>query len=122
MAKAGDGKPRSNKRRTPFRLTKRVTQEDLDAFKRRAAAAGFDSAQNYLSAFVLGDIQLRVAKRQDATRAIGQLGAIGNNINQLARAANEGRIHSLDAQAGETLDQMRREIESLGRKIREAVQ
>lgn len=121
MARAGDGGARSDKRRATHRLTKRVTPAERERFRNRAADSGFTNDQEYLSAFVSGDIRMHAATRKEAIRALGELGKIGSNINQIARAANEGRIQTLDANAAVVLDRMRREVEQLGQEIREAL-
>ncbi|TGD61576.1 plasmid mobilization relaxosome protein MobC [Tabrizicola sp. WMC-M-20] len=54
-------------------------------------------------------------------RALGDLGRIGNNVNQIARAANEGRIRSIDARSADVLDALRNKIEELRQEIREAL-
>lgn len=104
------------------RLSKRVTHGELQEFQIRAADAGFDSVQDYLSAFVLGDIRLRAANRRDAIKALGELGKIGSNINQIAKAGNEGRISHMDAKVAEAFDKTGRKIEHLGQQIREALE
>lgn len=122
MAKAGDGKQRSSKRRATERLTKRLTPQERVKFEKRARYAGFDSGQDYLTAFVIGDVRLHAAMRKDTTIALGHLGKIGSNINQIAKAANEGRIHHLDADAARALDDMRRALHAVGEKLRSALQ
>lgn len=121
MAKAGDGGPRSNRRRATRRLCRRVTPEAEDRFKTRAAAAGFENAQDYLSAFIDGDVRLHTATRKVLIRAVGELGKIGSNVNQIAKAVNEGRIRSIDARSADVLDALRDKIEALRQEIREAL-
>lgn len=122
MAKAGDGKPRSDKRRAEHRLSKRVTIHEFEEFEIRAAESGFSNGQEYLSAFIAGDIRLDAAIRKDTIRVLGELGKIGSNINQIAKAVNQGRIKSLDTHAVRALDETRTLIELLGQEIREALQ
>ena len=121
MVKPGDGKARSDRRRATHRLTKRVTHEELQEFESRAREAGFESAQDYLTAFISGDIRLHAANRRDMIKALGELGKIGSNINQMAKAGNEGRIKHLDARAATAIETATREIERLGRELREAL-
>lgn len=121
MAKAGDGGPRSNRRRATRRLCRRVTPEAEDRFKTRAAAAGFENAQDYLSAFIDGDVRLHTATRKVLIRAVGELGKIGSNVNQIAKAVNEGRMRSIDAHSAGVLDTLREKIEELGEEIRQAL-
>lgn len=120
MVKAGDGKPRSDNRRKEHRLSKRVTEEELEAFRIRAENAGFDKASDYLGAFVLGDTHLHAANRKTAIEALGELGRLGNNINQIAKAVNQGRLQ-LETKDIRTLDETRNLIEQLGQEIREAL-
>ena len=121
MAKAGDGAPRSNKRQATRRLCRRVTPEAEQRFKARAAAAGFANAQDYLAGLIDGDIRLHEAARMNLIRALGDLGRIGNNVNQIARAANEGRIRSIDARSADVLVALRDKIEELRQEIHEAL-
>lgn len=121
MARALDGKPRSDRRQRHYRLTKRVTVAELRDFQIRAAEAGFANHQDYLTALVVGDIALKKAQRKDAITALGHLGKIGNNINQLAKAANQGRISHLDERAGASLERAIKKIEHHARAIREAL-
>lgn len=118
MAKAGDGKKRSDVRRAEYRLSKRLTGAELDEFTIRARNAGFDNPQDYLSALILGDIQLDAASRRDRIQVLGQLGKIGSNINQLAKAVNQGRLKGLDLTHTHIFDDLRSTIETVGREIR----
>lgn len=120
MAKAGDGKARSDKRRAEHRLGIRVTDDARGRFEARACAAGF-SSQAFLRAFVDGDVHLHVATRQDAIRLLGEIGKIGSNLNQLAKAVNQGRIKTLDVDAVRILEATLHTIEALGQEIRETL-
>ena len=119
MARAGDGKPRSNKRRASRQLYKRVTEAQFDAFNARARDAGYPDAPSYLGAFVLAGVDLDTTTRREIIRILGQLGKIGSNINQIAKAANEGRIRYLDEETADTLARMRAEVVALGEDLRE---
>jgi uncharacterized protein YehS (DUF1456 family) len=121
MAKAGDGKPRSDMRRATQRVTKRVTNEELSMFQKRAAEAGFALCQDYLSAFIAGDIRLQAATRKETIRLLGELGKLGSNVNQIARALNMGRTDFLNADALHTLEATRALIEALSQEVREAL-
>lgn len=121
MAKAGDGAPRSNKRQATRRLCRRVTPEAEHRFKARAAAAGFENAQDYLASFIDGDIRLNSAIREDLKHTLGELGKIGSNINQIAKAVNEGRIRSIDAHTIESLNSLRKKIAELSDEICETL-
>jgi aconitase B len=120
MAKAGDGKARSDKRRAKHRFGVRVTDDARERFEARAHAAGL-SSQDYLRAFVDGDVHLHLAERNDAIRLLGEIGKIGSNVNQLAKAVNQGRIKTLDADAGRILEATLHTIETLGQEIRETL-
>ncbi|MDT8853552.1 plasmid mobilization relaxosome protein MobC [Paracoccaceae bacterium Fryx2] len=122
MAQAGDGKPRSDRRRATNRIGKRVTDEELRNFKIRAAEAGFSKGQDYLSALIAGDFHFHAVTRKDTIRVLGELGKLGSNINQIAKAVNQGRIRNLDAHAVRALEETRLLIEALGQEIRETLQ
>jgi len=102
-------------------VTKRLTLSELQNLQIRAKEAGLDNHQEYLTAFIRGDIRLNIANRQTAIKALGQLGKIGSNINQIAKAANEGRIKHLDASFATALETSIQQIEQIGRHIREAL-
>lgn len=95
MVKAKDGKPRSEQRRATTKVQKRVTPAQKAAFEDRASKAGYDSASDYLEAFILGRETVARRDRQDLIKILGELGKQGSNLNQLARAVNEGRITNL---------------------------
>jgi hypothetical protein len=122
MAKAGDGKPRSEMRRATHRLSKRLTDEELSMFQKRAVEAGFALCQDYLSSFISGDTRLQAANRKHMIKLLGELGKLGSNVNQIARALNQGRTNCLNSAALQTLEATRSLIEQLGKEIREALQ
>ncbi|WP_180325176.1 plasmid mobilization protein [Cereibacter azotoformans] len=117
MARPGDGKPRSNSRRTTVRLTKRITEDQLRRFEIRAEIAGFETAQDYLSALILGEADDRI-RRKDAITLLGHLGRIGSNLNQVARAINSGRVTVLGPVEQRVLEELREAVEGIGRAIR----
>lgn len=117
MARPGDRKPRSNARRTTERLTKRITKDQMRRFEIRAEIAGFDTAQDYLTALILGDADNRI-RRRDAIRLLGHLGKIGSNLNQIARAINSGRVIALGPAEQRVIEEMRDAVEAIGRDIR----
>ena len=121
MARAGDGKPRSNRRRTPHQLSKRVTAETLASFTERADSAGFADHQAYLTAFILGEVEPDLAAKKDIVRSLGQLGKIGSNLNQMARAINAGRLRDLDPEDLQTIHDTRAAVEKIGAEIRAAL-
>ncbi|WP_223641399.1 plasmid mobilization protein [Rhodobacter sp. TJ_12] len=96
MAKVGDGKVRSEKRRATCRLSKRVTASELKAFADRAKEAGFENPQEFLSALVLGNTAQTNFNKRDMTLILGHLGKIGSNINQIAKHFNSGKIKNAD--------------------------
>lgn len=76
------------------RLNVRLRTEDRLLLHERAAARGMASA-TYLSVLVRAHLRsLAPLPKEELLalkRAVGELGAIGRNLNQVARAANEGR-------------------------------
>jgi len=97
MARAGDGKARSNRRRRHNLLQKRVDDEELDRFIARALAAGFHDHRDFHAALISGDAGFDRRERHDLLRIHGELGKQGSNLNQLAYAVNAGRITALSA-------------------------
>lgn len=118
---AGDGKPRSNKRQASRTLYKRVTEDQLVAFEGRAHAAGFDSYQDYLTAFALGEAGLDLEVRKTAIKGMGELGKIGSNINQITKAINAGRVADVSAEALQIIDGARAAVERVGVEFRETL-
>jgi len=83
---------------------------DLDAVDERAEAAGM-SRSAYIRAAVLGHPGFRAVPRPPVEKkllglAVGQLGRVGNNLNQLAHRANSGLTVS-DAAIEPVLDDVR---------------
>ena len=117
MARAGDGKPRSDKRHRSKQISKRLTEDEFLNFRKAAKAKGFDSHQAYLSAFLRGHIELQRQEQVRLTRFVGHLGRIGNNINQIARAANSGKL-KLTTTDAQTLADMRAVLEEISTQIR----
>lgn len=76
------------------RLNVRLRTEDRLLLHERAAARGMASA-TYISVLVRAHLRSLAPLPKDELlglkRAVGELGAIGRNLNQIARAANEGR-------------------------------
>lgn len=72
----------------------RMTPEERAELDRRADRAGLSVAA-YLRAAALGDAGPRATRKppiakQELVRVLSQLGKIGSNVNQLARAVNSG--------------------------------
>ena len=84
---AGSEKRQRNKQRTV-----RFTDEELQELERRASDAGW-TLPAYLRACALGDAGPRAARkppiqRRELARLLGQIGKLGGNVNQIARALN----------------------------------
>lgn len=77
----------------PARLSVRLEPQDHLLLCERAAARGLPSA-TYASVVIRSHLRalapLLKAERVLLMRAIGELSAIGRNLNQIARAANQG--------------------------------
>jgi Bacterial mobilisation protein (MobC) len=75
------------------RLYVRVRREDRLLLHERAAARGMASA-TYLSVLLRSHLRALTPLPKDELgalkRAVGELGAIGRNLNQIARATNQG--------------------------------
>ena len=85
---------RCSKRRTPGSgLYMRLSPEDRLLLHERAAARGMASA-TYVSVLVRSHLRLLAPLPKEELialkRAVSELGAIGRNLNQIARAANQG--------------------------------
>jgi len=82
----------SNQWRAASRLNVRLRTEDRLLLHERAAARGMASA-TYVSVLVRSHLRsLAPLPKEELValkRAVGELGAIGRNLNQIARAANE---------------------------------
>lgn len=107
------GENRKESRQVKFRVSD-------DEFERLAAAA--DSFQMSVPAFVKAKAQgarMRPPKidREGALEMARQLRGIGNNVNQLARQANEGR-----AVPKEALQGVEKELAALWQRFNSAIQ
>lgn len=90
----------SQKRRQQ-RISLGLEPTDLDVVDERAEAAGLSRAA-YIRAAVLGHPGIRAVPRPHVEKAllgqtVGQLGRVGNNLNQLAHQANAGRVLTPEA-------------------------
>ncbi|ETD90855.1 plasmid mobilization protein [Rhodobacter capsulatus] len=119
MARAGDGKPRSEKRRATHRISKRVSADEWGAFQERARAAGFQNHQEFLSALILGSAEVTNIQRRDLTLILGHIGKIGSNINQIARRLNSGRINKISVDDMNIITEIPSQLDSFGRAIRD---
>jgi len=118
MARAGDGKQRSNRRRRNNLLQRRVDDDELDRFIARAHAAGFQDHREFHAALLSGDAGFDRRERHDLLRIKGELGKQASNLNQLAHAVNAGRIAALSADDLRMIDQARLAVEAATALIR----
>jgi Bacterial mobilisation protein (MobC) len=86
----------SEKRARVRHLTMRLTPDERAAIDAAAERAGV-TAGSYARHAVLGVPAPRQARRppierRELARLLGELGHIGGNLNQLARAANQGIV------------------------------
>src|SRR5882724_7925049 len=89
----------SDKRRRIRQSLVRWTEEEFNALAAKADKAGLAVAA-FMRASALGDPGPRAQRRPPADhkalrQILGQIGRIGNNINQIARALNAGERTSL---------------------------
>ena len=90
-------RPRSQRRqRKPFFVY--LTDAERVALQERAALASL-SASSYARAALIGTVGANAVRRphpdrQQLALAVAALGKVGSNLNQLAHAANSGRIPS----------------------------
>lgn len=118
MARAGDGKQRSNRRRRNNLLQQRVDDEELDRFISRAREAGFPNHRDYHAAFVFGEAELDRRERHDLLRIKGELGKQGSNLNQLTHAVNAGRLTVMSADDMRTIHTTLAAVEQVSAEIR----
>ena len=72
-------------------ITVRCTEDERDKIKARAALHGLK-----LSDFVLRSaLGKRIVVANGLDEVVRQLKALGNNVNQIARAVNEGRLQAV---------------------------
>jgi hypothetical protein len=75
------------------RLYLRLRTEDRLLLRERASARGMASA-TYVSVFIRSHLRALTPLPKDELavlkRAVGELGAVGRNLNQITRAANQG--------------------------------
>jgi hypothetical protein len=118
MARAGDGKQRSNRRRRQNLLQKRVDDDELDDFINRARKAGFQNHHDFLGALISGEAGFDRRERHDLLRIKGELGKQGSNLNQLTYAVNAGRLTALTADDRQVIDRARIAVETAAEQIR----
>ena len=85
--------PCSTRHGSTSRLNVRLRTEDRLLLRERAAVRGM-AAATYVSMLVRSHLRDLAPLPKDELlalkRAVGELGAVGRNLNQIARAANEG--------------------------------
>ena len=100
MVKPGDGVRRSDSRNRNHKINVRVSDDERRTIQRRAYQHGYDCVGEYVRASAIGGHKI---ERRDIGRAIGHLGKIGSNLNQIAKVANSDRstqnIDPYDARA-----------------------
>jgi hypothetical protein len=104
MSSGSETRPRSH------HLTVRLSAEERAAVDAAAEAEGLTSG-SYARERMLGGQTARTVKRPPAerkelVRLLGQLGKIGSNLNQMARAANSGTALYAD-EVSHTLNDLR---------------
>jgi hypothetical protein len=93
------------------RMSVRLREGDRELLNVRAGGRGMKAA-SYLAmlihAHVRGRAPLPAVELNQLKAAVGELSAIGRNLNQLARAANVGQVG--DAAVSQALDAVRRQV------------
>lgn len=84
----------TEKRQRTRQFSVRFTDAEAASLDRKADATGLSTAA-YLRACALGDAGPRATRKppvvkEELVRILGQLGKIGSNVNQIARAVNTG--------------------------------
>ena len=100
----------------------RVTAEEHDAIIKRMSEIGFPSVRSYLLKMALNGmiINLDLTDIRECSRLLRN---VGNNINQLARRANEGGsvyaddIENIKTRLGEIWEQQNKIIRSLAKVL-----
>jgi hypothetical protein len=112
--------PGSNTRQRTHVLTVRLTDEEQAALSARAAGAGL-SLGAYARGAMLGTAGPRVrrqptAPRDELRRLKGELGRVGNNVNQIAWTLNADQLPD-EGEVAAAMDELR----EVGRAIRAAL-
>jgi len=118
MARAGDRKARSDRRRRQNLIQKRVNDDELERFIARAHKAGFQDHRDFLGALISSDVELDRRERHDLLRILGELGKQGSNLNQLTYAVNAGRLTALTVDDLRVIDEARSAVEAAAAQIR----
>lgn len=106
------------------RLTLRLRPGDRPLVEARAARRGM-KASSYLVALVRGHVRgqspLPTAELNMLKVAVGELSAVGRNLNQVARAVNTGGGATAVRGLAETVDELLRRVEDLRRSVSELI-
>jgi len=106
------------------RLTLRLRPGDRPLVEARAAKRGM-KASSYLVALVRAHVRgqspLPTAELNMLKVAVGELSAVGRNLNQVARAVNAGGGATVVRGLAETVDELLRRVEDLRRSVSELV-
>lgn len=122
MVKAGDGEWRSSKRKRENTLQKRVSDDELHAFKERAQKAGFKDHREYLTALIFGEEGFERADRKSLIQALGELGKHGSNLNQIARALNIRNSKTLSKSDMQSIEDARAAVADVAAEIKEILE
>jgi len=118
MARAGDRKARSDRRRRQNLIQKRVNDDELDRFIARARKAGYEDHRDFHAALISGDAGFERRERHDLQRILGELGKQGSNLNQLTYAVNAGRLTAFTVDDLRVIDEARSAVEAAAAQIR----
>lgn len=106
------------------RLTLRLRPGDRPLVEARAAQRGM-KASSYLVALVRAHVRghspLPVEELNQLKVAVGELSAVGRNLNQLTRAMNSGAAGAVTGGLAETLDQAVSRVDEVRRTVAELV-
>jgi len=80
----------SQKRTRPIRLCFRVTEHEQDLIIKKMAQAGIRNKEAYLRKVAIDGFVIKL-ELSDMKEFIRLLGTVSNNINQIAKRANETR-------------------------------
>lgn len=94
-------------------ITVRCTEDERDKIKARAAQHGL-KLSDYVLRSAMGK---RIVVANGLDEVVRQLKALGNNVNQIARAVNEGRLQAV--QLGEVRQALYSIYGRLGEILRE---
>jgi hypothetical protein len=76
----------------PIRLSAEERAKIEQAAERAGLAAGSYARQTLLGAPAPRQVRRPMVEKQELARLLGELGKIGGNLNQLAKASNQGLI------------------------------